>query len=114
MAAFVFDDFVFDDVRYQLTRGGTVVKADTQVLELLSYLLKNPGRVVTKEELIDEIWQGRVLGDNVISVCVAKLRKALGGAGNRCIGNVYGRGYRFMRPVATRETQRASAPAALQ
>ncbi|HTU57979.1 MAG TPA: winged helix-turn-helix domain-containing protein, partial [Polyangiales bacterium] len=66
MAAYAFDDFIFDDIRYQLTRGGTQLKADTQVLELLSYLLKNPGRVVSKEELIEQIWQGRTLGDNVI------------------------------------------------
>lgn len=104
MAAYAFDDFVFDDIRYQLTRGGTQIKADTQVLELLSYLLKNPGRVVSKEELIEQIWQGRTLGDNVISVCVAKLRKVLGGAGNRCVGNVYGRGYRFMRTVTVSDS----------
>ncbi|HET8933787.1 MAG TPA: AAA family ATPase, partial [Polyangiales bacterium] len=104
MAAYAFDDFIFDDIRYQLTRGGTLLKADTQVLELLSYLLKNPGRVVSKEELIEQIWQGRTLGDNVISVCVAKLRKVLGGAGNRCVGNVYGRGYRFMRTVSVSES----------
>jgi eukaryotic-like serine/threonine-protein kinase len=104
MAAYAFDDFIFDDIRYQLTRGGAQLKADTQVLELLSYLLKNPGRVVSKEELIEQIWQGRTLGDNVISVCVAKLRKVLGGAGNRCVGNVYGRGYRFMRTVTVSES----------
>jgi len=108
MAAYAFDDFVFDDIRYQLTRAGTQLKADTQVLELLAYLLKNPGRVVSKEELIEQIWQGRTLGDNVISVCVAKLRKVLGGAGNRCVGNVYGRGYRFMRTVTVSES--ASMP----
>jgi DNA-binding winged helix-turn-helix (wHTH) protein/tetratricopeptide (TPR) repeat protein len=104
MAAYAFDDFIFDDIRYQLSRGGTQLKADTQVLELLSYLLKNPGRVVSKEELIEQIWQGRTLGDNVISVCVAKLRKVLGGAGNRCVGNVYGRGYRFMRTVTVSDS----------
>lgn len=103
MAAYAFDEFVFDDIRYQLTFRGKAVKADTQVLELLAYLLKNPGRVIPKEELIDQIWQGRTLGDNVISVCVAKLRKVLGGPGNRCVGNVYGRGYRFMRTVTVAE-----------
>jgi len=99
MVTFAFEDFVFDDVRYELAKGGSVVRVDTQVLELLAYLLKNPARLVTKEELIAEVWQGRALGDNVISVCVAKLRKALGGPSNRCITNVYGRGYRFLLPV---------------
>lgn len=103
MTAFTFDEFMFDDVRYELSRGGAALKVDAQVLELLAYLLRNPARVVTKEELIAEVWQGRTLGDNVISVCVAKLRKVLGGASNRCISNVYGRGYRFLRPVQTQQ-----------
>ena len=110
MATYVFDEFVFDDIRYALTRAGKPIKADTQVLEMLAYLLKNPGRLVTKEELIEEVWQGRVLGDNVISVCVAKLRKALGGASSTCVGNVYGRGYRFMRTVSRTDVP-APAPA---
>lgn len=109
MATYVFDEFVFDDIRYALSRSGKPIKADTQVLEMLAYLLRNPGRLVTKEELIEEVWQGRVLGDNVISVCVAKLRKALGGASSSCVGNVYGRGYRFMRSVVRHE---APAPPA--
>jgi DNA-binding winged helix-turn-helix (wHTH) protein len=114
MVTFAFEDFVFDDVRYELAKGGGVLRVDTQVLELLAYLLKNPARLVTKEELIKEVWQGRALGDNVISVCVAKLRKALGGPSNRCITNVYGRGYRFLVPVSVVElppqAARTSAP----
>ncbi len=113
MSTFAFDDFTFDDVRYELSRNGTVLRVDTQVLELLAYLLKNPARLVTKDELIAEVWQGRALGDNVISVCVAKLRKALGGAANRCITNVYGRGYRFLRPVSLRDASAAPEVSAL-
>jgi DNA-binding winged helix-turn-helix (wHTH) protein/tetratricopeptide (TPR) repeat protein len=110
MVTFAFEDFVFDDVRYELSQGGSVLRVDTQVLELLSYLLKNPARLVTKEELIAEVWQGRALGDNVISVCVAKLRKALGGPSNRCITNVYGRGYRFLLPVRVELQPPAAKP----
>jgi DNA-binding winged helix-turn-helix (wHTH) protein len=96
---FAFDDFAFDDSVHELRHGGNRVKAEAQVLELLAFLLRNPGRVVTKEELIQEVWHGTALGDNVISVCVAKLRKVLGGPSNRYIGSAYGRGYRFLRPV---------------
>jgi DNA-binding winged helix-turn-helix (wHTH) protein/tetratricopeptide (TPR) repeat protein len=96
---FAFDEFVFDEGSCELRCSGALLKADARVLELLAYLLLHPGRLVTKEELIDEVWQGRVLGDNVISVCVAKLRKVLGGPSNRCIRSVYGQGYRFLRPV---------------
>ncbi|MFI5306442.1 MAG: AAA family ATPase [Polyangiales bacterium] len=96
---FAFDEFVFDEVSSELRRGGVTLKADARVLELLAYLLLHADRLVTKEELIDNVWQSRALGDNVISVCVAKLRKVLGGGDKRVIGSVYGRGYRFLRPV---------------
>jgi DNA-binding winged helix-turn-helix (wHTH) protein/tetratricopeptide (TPR) repeat protein len=110
MVTFAFEDFAFDDVRYELSQAGSVLRVDTQVLELLAFLLRNPARLVTKEELIEQVWQGRALGDNVISVCVAKLRKALGGPSNRCITNVYGRGYRFLLPVRIIEPQAAPQP----
>jgi DNA-binding winged helix-turn-helix (wHTH) protein/tetratricopeptide (TPR) repeat protein len=110
--AFAFDEFVFDEASYELRCGGVALKADARVLELLAYLLQNPGQLVTKEELIDKVWQGRALGDNVISVCVAKLRKVLGGPSNRCIGSVYGRGYRFLRSVQRIEAPAVQAPAA--
>lgn len=109
---FAFDAFVFDDALYELRDAGKPVKAEAQVLELLSFMLRNPGRVVSKEELIHHVWHGAALGDNVISVCVAKLRRVLGGRGNRYISSAYGRGYRFLRPVKTDAEQ--PSPQALQ
>lgn len=109
MAAYSFDDFIFDDIRCQLVRNGIPFSVDTQTMELLSYLLKNPGRVVSNQELNERVWQGRKLGDNVISVCVAKLRKTLGRTNRPYVGNVYGRGYRFLRTVIVSEALPLSA-----
>jgi DNA-binding winged helix-turn-helix (wHTH) protein len=109
MAAFTFDNFVYDDVQLELARGGAPLKVDAQLLRLLGFLVRNPARLVTNEELITEVWQGRALGNNIISVSVAKLRKVLGAPTNRGLSNVYGRGYRFLRPVKV-STHSTSAP----
>ncbi len=111
MAKFAFDHFVFDDVRYELWRHGKAVHVERQPLEILALLLRNPSRVITKEELITAVWEGRALSENVISVCVARLRKALGGPPNRHIGTIYGRGYRFMSTVNRLEEAPGSSSA---
>ncbi|HET6336362.1 MAG TPA: AAA family ATPase [Polyangiales bacterium] len=99
MPAFKFDDFVFDDELVSLSRCGVPLQVDGQLLRLLDYFLRNPERVVTKDELIAEVWEGRALAHNILSVSIAKLRKVLGGPRARTIVNVYGRGYRFLRSV---------------
>ena len=109
---FTFGDFVFDESAFELRKGGDPIKVDTKVLEVLEYLLARSGQLVSKDELLERIWDGRALGDNVISVTMAKLRKALGGPEGAGKGsfvvNVYGRGYRFTGAV--RRVDRVAAP----
>ncbi|MFM2416122.1 MAG: hypothetical protein RL385_845 [Pseudomonadota bacterium] len=109
---FAFNDFLFDEARLELSRDGERLKVDAQVLRFLGALLLRPGEFVSKEELIASAWDGRHLGDNVISVCAAKLRKVLGGEPNSFVQNAYGRGYRFVVPVrqvASRSTPPGTA-----
>jgi DNA-binding winged helix-turn-helix (wHTH) protein len=110
MTAFTFDDFVFDDQQGTLSRASVALKVDGQLLQLLEYFLRNPERIVTKEELIAEVWQGRALAHNILSVSIAKLRKVLGGPKNRGIVNVYGCGYRFLRTVQIYDAVPAAHP----
>jgi DNA-binding winged helix-turn-helix (wHTH) protein len=95
--ALAFGDFVFDRQRRELRRQGTLIKIDPQQLDLLDCLLSQPGILVSKEELIDRVWDGRAIADSALSVAVAKLRKALGRGVNsqEYIENRYGRGYRL-------------------
>lgn len=106
---YAFDDFEFDAERLELRRHGAVVKADTVVLRVLAALVRNAGRLVTKEELVDEVWARRAVADNVITVSMARLRKTLHDKrdARELVVTVYGRGYRFVCPV---ETRSASAP----
>jgi len=100
-AVMAFDEFEVDRARSELRRAGRPLKVDGLVIDLLAYLATRSGELVTHEELIKHVWGGRAVSDNVVSVCVAKLRKALGHRrGEReIIINVYGRGYRFLPVV---------------
>jgi len=102
---YAFDDFELDAEQLELRRGGSVVSVDALVLRVLAVLLQSAGQLVSKEQLVAEVWGGRAVADNVITVSVARLRKALDdkrGEDER-LSTVYGRGYRFVRPVTQRE-----------
>ncbi|HLK35649.1 MAG TPA: AAA family ATPase [Polyangiaceae bacterium] len=102
---FEFAGFVFDEPAFELRRGSTLIKADPKVLDVLSYLLRRPGRLVTKQELVENVWGGRSLSDTVLTGAVSRLRKALDGGGPpELVENVYGRGYRFTAAVVQRES----------
>lgn len=71
---------------------------------LLSYLVRHPGVLVTKEELTDAIWPGTFVGDGVLKVIVRQLRKALDDDPKqpRFIETAHRRGYRFISAIAPR------------
>jgi len=94
---FQFGDFMLDAERYELRRCGEPVTLEPRVLELLVHLLRYRDRVVTKDELLEEVWEGRFVTESVLTRAVAEARKALGAA--TWIKTVYGRGYVFAGEV---------------
>jgi DNA-binding winged helix-turn-helix (wHTH) protein len=102
---YTFAEFEFDDERLELRCQGRVVKTEAVALRLLAALVERAGEVVSKDELIDDVWEGRAVADNVITVAMARLRKALnsGPEPREFVLTVYGRGYRFVGPFGTRE-----------
>ncbi|MGQ0621058.1 MAG: protein kinase domain-containing protein [Panacagrimonas sp.] len=70
----------FDEARFELRVGGLPVELERRPLEVLLELLRHAGEVVTREELRERVWAGRVTVDNVVANAVTKLRKALGDA----------------------------------
>ena len=98
---FGFDDYELDATRLELRRAGEPVRADRMVLRLLATLVQRAGRLVTKSELIAEVWDGRAVSENVISVAMARLRKTLGHkrTERKLVVTVQGSGYRFVAPV---------------
>jgi DNA-binding winged helix-turn-helix (wHTH) protein len=68
---------------------------------VLRYLVEHPEKLVTREELMDAVWPGTVVGDDALTGCVRDLRKVLGDEARtpHYIETVHGRGYRFIAPV---------------
>lgn len=102
---FRFDEFELDLERYELARGDRAVEVEPRVLDLLGYLVRAGGRVVSKDELIERVWAEGAVSDAALSRAVHRARRALDddAAEPRWIETVHGRGYRFLgeaRPAA--------------
>jgi DNA-binding winged helix-turn-helix (wHTH) protein/tetratricopeptide (TPR) repeat protein len=104
---FRFGNFELDERTQELLAGGRCIEVERLALDVLFYLVRHRGRLVTKEELIQKVWGGRAIGDSSLSRLVSLLRKALcdDPASPRFLLTARGRGYRFVAPV---EEQRGS------
>jgi non-specific serine/threonine protein kinase len=90
----------FDEARFELKVAGLPVEVERRALEVLALLLRHAGEVVTKGELLTEVWAGRVTVENVLPNAVNKLRRALGEANAAHIVTVPRVGYRLDGPVS--------------
>ncbi|WP_395024398.1 winged helix-turn-helix domain-containing protein [Comamonas odontotermitis] len=89
----------FDEARFELRVAGLPVDVERRALEVLLYLLRHAGEVVTKDELLGEIWAGRVTVDKVLPNAINKLRRALGETNAELIVTQPRIGYRLASPV---------------
>ncbi len=103
-----FGQAVVDERGRTVTVAGTEAALDLSGYHLLLALLRHAGEVVTKEELFEIGWPGRVVADNTLTKSISRLRAALGADG-AAIGAVYSYGYRLSAPVAV-EVPEAIAP----
>ena len=100
----------FDEARFELRVAGLPVEVERRALEVLAYLLQHAGEVVTKEELLREVWAGRVTVDKVLPNAINKLRRALGEANANCISTQARVGYRLDGPVSRTAVGDTSTP----
>ncbi len=98
---YVFGDYVFNTETVELRQAGRLVPLEPQVYSLLAYLVKHHGRVVSRQELLDQLWTDQHVVDAALSRCVMAARQALGDNGReqRMIQTVLRRGYRFIAPL---------------
>jgi TolB-like protein/DNA-binding winged helix-turn-helix (wHTH) protein len=96
-----FGDYELDDQLYELRRADAVVELERKVYDVLVYLVQHRERLVTKDELLDKLWPGQVVGEAALTRCITSARKVLGDDGNRqeFIKTQHGRGYRFVAPL---------------
>ena len=95
-----FDGFTLDLTRGCLLRGSEEIKLRPKPFEALKYLVENPGRLISKTELIGVIWPDTAVTDDSLVQCLIEVRRALNDDAQLMIKTVPRRGYIFDRPVS--------------
>ncbi|TPK89492.1 winged helix-turn-helix domain-containing tetratricopeptide repeat protein [Mesorhizobium sp. B2-4-17] len=109
---YLFEDFALDGDRRELRRGNELVPVEPQVFDLLQYLIRNRERVVSKDDLVDAVWQGRIVSDATLASRVNAARSALqdNGEQQRLVRTILRRGFRFVGTVREEAGAEAAAP----
>ena len=108
---FVFQDFALDGHRRELRRGEVLVTLEPKVFDLLAYLVQHHDRVISRDELISVIWEGRIVSELALATCINAARVAVGDSGGeqRLIKTLPRKGIRFVGSV--RQDQLKPEPA---
>jgi adenylate cyclase len=107
---YFFEEYAFDTDRRELRRGPDIVSIAPQVFDLLDYLIRNRERVVSKDDLINAIWNGRSVSDAALTTRLNVARGAIGDSGEeqRLIKTLPRKGFRFIGQV--REARETAGP----
>ena len=110
---FHFADHVLDVARRELRRSGELIALEPQVFDLLVHLIRNRDRVVTKDDLLDSVWGGRIVSESTLTSRINAARKAVGDSGEaqRLIRTLPRKGIRFVGDVTEATAGRAAAAA---
>jgi adenylate cyclase len=118
---YLFEDFGLDTDRRELYRGASPMSVEPKVFDFLAYVIRNRGRVVSKDDLIAAIWNGRIVSESALATCINAARSAIGDSGEsqRLIKTLPRKGIRFVgsvmekegRPLSVVPADTASTPA---
>jgi predicted ATPase/DNA-binding winged helix-turn-helix (wHTH) protein len=106
-----FADFILEPGRAALLRAGEEIKLRPKVFDALRYLVENQGRVVPKEELIENLWPEAFVTDDSLVQCMVELRRALDDRSQEILKTVPRRGYIFAASVTVHGGDAGTAPA---
>jgi TolB-like protein/tetratricopeptide (TPR) repeat protein len=106
-----FGKYEIDTRNYQLRNDGIMVELEPKVFDLLKYLVAHREKLVTRDELFENIWSGQIVSDTSLSNQIKAARKAIGddGKSQSIIKTVHGRGYQFIAATDEIEIQDNSA-----
>src|SRR5271156_3318020 len=92
-----FGEFVLDPARRTLSRAGSPVALTPKAFDVLLYLVQNPNRLVTKEELLQAVWRDTIVEEGNLTQYISHLRKALGdhSEDTRLIVTIARKGYKL-------------------
>ncbi|WP_424831497.1 winged helix-turn-helix domain-containing protein [Ruegeria sp.] len=111
---FEFDDFELDTDQVELRDNGRAVPLEPKSFDLLVFLIQNHDRVLSRDEIFDQIWPDVFVTDASLSTAIAQIRRALRDDGNaqRYIKTIRGRGFRFAAPVKQKASARPKTASA--
>jgi TolB-like protein len=106
---YLFEDYALDTDQRELHRASNNVPVAPQVFDILEYLIRNREQVVSRDDLLNAIWNGRIVSDAALTTRVNAARSAIGDSGEqqRLIKTLPRKGFRFVAPV--QEVQRLAA-----
>src|SRR4030095_7877550 len=91
----LFSTFNLDLARGCVLDGARPIHLRRQAYQVLRYLVENRGHLISKDQLIEKIWEGRAVTDGSLGKCIEEVREALGPEARQYLRNVRGRGYIF-------------------
>lgn len=113
-----FGDYALDTSGFELRHGDDFVPVEPQVFSILAFLIENRAQVVSSDDLIASVWNGRIVSEATLSSRISAARQAVGdsGAAQEVIKTIRSRGFRFMAEVTEIEnahpgkTARSNSP----
>ena len=101
-----FGPFELDLARVELRKSGSPLPLEPQVFALLAFLVEHRERLVSKDEIFEKVWDGRIVTDSALTSRVKLARRALGddGKSQRLIKTIHGQGFRFVADVRVQRT----------
>jgi DNA-binding winged helix-turn-helix (wHTH) protein len=98
---YLFENFSLDTDRRELRRGPDLLSLEPQVFDLLVFLIKNRDRVVSRDDVLGSVWDGRNVSESSLASRINAARRALGDTGEqqRLIRTVLRKGFRFVGAV---------------
>ncbi len=105
-----FGEFELDTSRFEMRKSGAPHAIEPKIFDLLRCLIEHRDRVLSREDLIAEVWDGRVVSDSTLSTAIKQARIALDDDGKRqrWIQTSHGRGFRFIGHVEQEDLQSSS------
>ncbi len=110
---FLFDDYSLDCGRRELRRGDDIVPVEPRVFDLLAHLVQHRDRVVSRDDLIAAVWEGRLVSESALASCINAARTAIADSGEeqRLIKTLPRKGIRFVGEVRESRGRAEPAPA---
>ena len=107
---YLFEDYALDPDRRELTRHAEAVAIGPKVFDLLLYLIQKREHVVSKDDLLEAVWSGRIVAESTLTSHINAVRKAIGDSGEeqRLVRTITRKGFRFVGEIKEASADRAS------